>query len=282
RGRLLAFLDGDAVPHPQWLEEHCRAMQAGACVQGGAEYSLGGTEYLQDPELGTPIEAVTPSVVRDYIRIHRDELVVTVGMVTADFEAIERRAFPGGYPFPALEQIQDQTRALAEERPGSPIGWIGLYPHNAMVPRGAFQEVGGFAPDMPYHEGWELGYRLQRQGLACRFVAEARTYHLYHFHDLWDRERARHEQLVRRRLLNRMVWTQQDPRLLLVPFWQASIWPDPLVPLEMRIPTLVDLHDRYVEADPGLLAACEALLRRRPLWGEDSGTWDFVGVAAPL
>ncbi|MEW6755210.1 MAG: glycosyltransferase [Candidatus Latescibacterota bacterium] len=276
RAPLLAFLDGDALPHPRWLEHHLAAMDSGApCVQGGAEYSLAQTEYLRDPQRGTPMDEVTPSVVRDYIRLHRDEMVVTEAMVADEFETIEQRTFPAGYPFPTLKEIQDQTRVLSEQRPGSPIGWIGLYPHNAMLPRQAFEDVGGFAAEMRFHEGWELGYRLQRRAPACRFVAEACTYHLYHYHELSDAARAHEEQRLRRRLLNHMAIKHGDPRLLLVQLWQASIWPDPLVPQELRIPTLVELHDRYVEADSGLLQACETLLRRHPLWGEGSGTWDF-------
>ena len=76
-GEFVAFLDGDALPHPQWLQRHVEALEQGGreSLLCGAEYSLPDLEYLQDPQRGTPMGGKTPSVVREYLRAHQQELI---------------------------------------------------------------------------------------------------------------------------------------------------------------------------------------------------------------
>ena len=196
-GEFVAFLDGDALPHPQWLQRHVEALEQGGreSLLCGAEYSLPDLEYLQDPQRGTPMEDKTPSVVREYLRSHRPELILTEDMVLKAFDRVEARAVLGGYPFPELEILQEQIAELFVQHPDSPIGWLGFFPHNGVVSKEAFLEVGGFDPDMAFSEGWDLAYRLQQHGSRPRFVPEAKTYHLYHYHDFSDPLKACEETL---------------------------------------------------------------------------------------
>ena len=51
--------------------------------------------------------------------------------------------------------------------------WMDCYGGNLSLSRMAFEQVGGFAPDIPASHDIELGYRLQRQGLSFVYLPEA-------------------------------------------------------------------------------------------------------------
>ena len=272
-GEFVAFLDGDALPHPQWLQRHIEALEQGGreSLLCGAEYSLPALEYLQDPQRGIPMEDKTPSVVREYLRVHRQELILTEDMVLGAFDRIEARAVLGGYPFPELETLQQQIAELFARHPDSPIGWMGFFPHNGAVYREAFLEVGGFDPDMAFSEGWDLAYQLQQRGCRPCFVPEAKTYHLYHYHDFSDPLKAHEETLAPQRAMQYMKRKHGDPKLLLFHFWYASIWPNPFLPEEMLLGDLVEFHHAYVHWPTGRLRDLRILLDHHPLWAEPSG-----------
>ena len=261
-GEFVAFLDGDALPHPQWLHHHAEALEQGGkeSLLCGAEYSLPDLEYLQDP----PMEDKTPSAVREYLRVHREALILTEDMVLGAFDHIEDRVVLGGYPFPELEIVQEQIAELFVQHPDSPIGWLGFFPHNGMVAREAFLEVGGFDPAMAFSEGWDLAYRLQRHGCRPCFVPEAKTYHLYHYHDFSDPLKAHEETCAPQRAMRYMERKYGDPKLLLFHFWHSSIWPDPLLPEE----TLVEFHHAYAHGPTSRLRDLRTLLDHHPIWAE--------------
>ena len=272
-GEFVAFLDGDALPHPQWLQYHIEVLEQGGreSLLCGAEYSLPDLEYLQDPQSGMPMEDKTPSVVREYLRVHQQELILTEDMVLGAFDGIEARAVLGGYPFPELEIMQEQIAELFARHPDSPIGWMGFFPHNGMVSREAFLEVGGFDPDMAFSEGWDLAYRLQKHGCQPRFVPEAKTYHLYHYHDFSDPLKAHEETLAPQRAMRYMERKYGDPKLLLFHFWHASIWPDPFLPEEMLLGDLVEFHHAYAHWPTSRLRDLRTLLDHHPTWAEPNG-----------
>ena len=265
-GEFVAFLDGDALPHPQWLQCHIEALEQGGkeSLLCGAEYSLPDLEYLQDPQSGRPMEDKAPSVVREYLRVHRQELILTEDMVIGAFDLIEGRAVLGGYPFPELEIIQEQIAELFARHPDTPIGWMGFFPHNGAVSREAFLEVGGFDPDIAFSEGWDLAYRLQQRGCRPHFVPKAKTYHLYHYHDFSD-------PLAPQRAMQYMKWKYGDPKLLLFHFWYASIWPDPFLPEETVLGDLVEFHHAYAHWPTTRLRDLRILLDHHPTWAEPSG-----------
>ena len=272
-GEFVAFLDGDALPHPQWLQHHIEALEQGEweSLLCGAEYSLPGLEYLQDPQSGMPMEDKTPSVVREYLRIHRQELILTEDMVLGAFDRVETCAVLGGYPFPELETLQEQIADLFAQYSDSPIGWIGFFPHNGAVAREAFLEVGGFDPNMAFSEGWDLAYRLQQRGCRPCFVSEAKTYHLYHYHDFSDPLKAHEETLVLKRAMQYMERKHVDPKLLLFHFWHASIWPDAFLPEETLLADLIEFHHAYMHGPTSRLRDLRILLDHHPLWAEPSG-----------
>ena len=265
-GEFVAFLDGDALPHPQWLQHHQAALEQGgrASLLCGAEYSLPGLEYLQDPQSGQPMEGETPSVVRDFCHSQRQDLILTEAMVRTAFERIEERAVPGGYPFPELEIMQQQLAALFARHPDSPIGWIGFFPHNGVVAKEAFLAVGGFDPDMAFSEGWDLAYRLQQHGCRPFFVPQAKTYHLYHYHDFA-------EGLAPQRAMRYMERKYGDCKLLLFHFWYASIWPDPFLPEETLLGDLVELHQAYAHWPTSRLRDLQTIWAHHPTWAEPNG-----------
>ena len=51
--------------------------------------------------------------------------------------------------------------------------WLDCYGGNLSLARIAFEQVGGFAPDIPASHDIELGYRLQRRGLSFVYLPDA-------------------------------------------------------------------------------------------------------------
>ncbi len=273
RGEFVAFLDGDSLPHPQWLQRHIEGIETGgrASLLCGAEYSLPDLEYLQDPQRGIPMADKTPSIMRKYLQVHRQEIILTEEMILNAFDRIEARAVLGWYPFPELEILQEQIAELFVQHPDSPIGWLGFFPNNGAVLREAFLEVGGFDPDMAFSEGWDLAYRLQQHGCQPRLVPEAKAYHLYHYHDFSDPLKAYQETLAPQRAMQYMERKYSDPKLLLFHFWYASIWPDSLLPEETLLTDLSAFHHAYADWPASRLHALRTVLDHHPTWAASSG-----------
>ena len=87
RGDLVAFLDGDALPDPDWLAHHWYLFQCYNGVTSGFQYCLPRLEYVQDPHSGLPWEYV-PASVAHIMRTHPDEFRMTEAMIQSDFDAI--------------------------------------------------------------------------------------------------------------------------------------------------------------------------------------------------
>ncbi len=266
RGQLVAFLDGDALPHPDWLDHlwaewEREGRQRYLC---GFMYSLPLIEYLPDPQQAVFDQERTPSVLADFLLINQEQVLITEDQIRYDFAGIHARAQEGGYPFDELKAMQDQVEELYAAHPDSPLGFLGFYPHNSAVPREAFYEVGGFAADIPFSEGWDLAYRLQRAGVGPGFARHALTYHLYHYHEFSDPNKLADEQRTRDQAIDYMVQENRDPKLRMIELWRAGIWPDPLIPAELVLRDLLHFHERYGEVQSDEMNEIEALLRRHP------------------
>ena len=264
RGDLIAFLDGDALPGPDWLAQHWQLFQCYNGVTSGFQYCLPRLEYVQDPQGGLPWEDV-PAAVAHAMRTYPEEFRVTEAAIQSDFGAIDRLAQEGGYPFPELKLMQDQVQALFDQVPDSPIGWISFYPHNASAPRTALEEVGGFDEELPHSEGWDLAYRLMRHGCKMCFAAKAQSYHLYHHHDFFSPQNAFAESQKRRMAIAHIAKKNNDPKLYLIEFWFASLWPDSLIPEEMRLPSLMAFHETYQTISDDEMAERALMLNLHPL-----------------
>ena len=268
QGELVAFLDGDALPHPAWLAHLWKAWEQGkhARYLCGFMYSLPLLEYLPDPQQDVFDEEHISSVLADFLRIKPDQVLVTEDQIRNDFASIHARAQEGGYPFAQLKEMQDHVAMLYETYPDSPIGFLGFYPHNSAVPRQAFLDVGGFSAQIPFSEGWDLAYRLQQAGVLPGFVREAFTYHLYHYHEFSDPSKLKDEQRKRAVAIAYMAHQNSNSKLWLIELWRAGIWPDPFVPEELVLRDLLHFHQRYQQITSSEIAEIEALLTRHPLW----------------
>ena len=268
QGALVAFLDGDALPHPDWLAQLWAEWERGGrqCYVCGFLYSLPLIEYLPDPQQAVFDPERTPSVVADFLLINQEQVLITEDQIRHDFAGIHARAQEGGYPFDKLKTMQDQVVELYAAHPDSPVGFLGFYPHNSAVPRQAFGEVGGFAADIPFSEGWDLAYRLQCAGVGPGFARHAWTYHLYHYHEFSDPSKLADEQRKRAAAIAYMAHHNGNPKLWLIELWRAGIWPDPFVPEELVLRDLMHLHQCYQQITSREIAEIEALLTRHPLW----------------
>ena len=250
KGELVVFLDGDALPAPDLLETQWRAHQQHGpqSICCGMQWVLPELEYFQDPQTGTLMPgAPIPSVMKDFLAARRDQLVVTEEMVRGDFDVIRRRAYRASYPNEGTQRRQDEARQLLRSRPRSPVGWVGFIPHNGAVPRSLLRAAGGFDEEIPFSEGWELAYRLQRH-CAARFVAtDARTYHLYHHHRFDEVDGAREEAQVRHSAVEYMAQKHCDSRIRLLYFWFAHLWADPYIPEEAVVSDLFEFDRLYAE-----------------------------------
>ena len=266
QGDLVAFLDGDALPGPDWLAQHWHLFQRYNGVTSGFQYCLPCLEHVQDPQSGLPGEDV-PASVAHIMRTYPEKFRVTEAMVQSDFGAIDSLAQEGGYPFPELKLMQDQVQVLFDQVPDSPIGWICFYPHNASAPRVALEEVGGFDEELLHSEGWDLAYRLMRHGYKMCFAAKAQSYHLYHHHDFFSPQNAFAESQKRRRAIAYMAEKNEDLRLYLIEFWLASLWTDRLIPEEMRLNSLMAFHETHQTISCGELKERPLMLDLHPLRG---------------
>lgn len=264
QGDLVAFLDGDALPGPDWLTQHWHLFQCYNGVTSGFQYCLPRLEYVEDPQSGLPWEDV-PASLAHTMRIQPDKFQVTEAMIQSDFTVIDRLAQEGGYPFPELKLMQDQVQALFDQVPDSPIGWICFYPHNASAPRIALEEVGGFDEELPHSEGWDLAYRLMRNGYKMRFAAKAQSYHLYHHHDFFSPQNAFAESQKRRRSIAHIAKKNDDLKLYLIEFWFAALWPDSFVPEEMRLNSLMAFHETHQTISSEEMAERALMLSLHPL-----------------
>jgi glycosyltransferase involved in cell wall biosynthesis len=266
-GDLLVFLDGDALPAPDLLQCYADAyrqygLEAVLC---GRQYSLPDLEYLQNPQTGTLLEIPIPSVVQDYIAAHLPQMVVTEEMVCEDFAQVQARARPGAYPFAELQEMQDQVLELFVQVPDAANRWLGFVPHNGALARAWFLgEGGGFDEHIPFSEGWELAYRLQKMGASIHAV-KAATYHLYHYHPFAEREVAYREDQVRYRAIEYMVHKHQDERVRLLYFWFAHLWTDPFIPEEALIYDLVEFDQIYRGASEVQWRDYRCILEHHPL-----------------
>ena len=250
QGELVVFLDGDALPSPDLLEAHWAAYRDhGPKVIGcGLQYVLPELEYFQDPQTGSLMQNVPiPSVMKDFLSVRREELIITEEMVRDRFDAIHRRAYRGSYPNEGTQQRQDEARQLLRQRPGSSAAWVAFIPHNGSVPTALLRQAGGFDEEISFSEGWELAYRLQRQFGTRPVPTDARSYHLYHHHPFDNPEGAREETQTRQRAVEYMAIKHGDSRIRLLYFWFAHLWSDAYIPAEAVVQDLFEFDRQYQE-----------------------------------
>lgn len=250
KGELVVFLDGDALPAPDLLESHWAAYREHGprAICCGLQYVLPELEYFQDPQTGSLMQNVPiPSVMKDFLSVRRDEFIVTEETVRDNFGAIHRRAYRGSYPNEGTQQRQDEARQLLKQRPGSPAGWVAFIPHNGAIPAQLLRQAGGFDEEISFSEGWELAYRLQRQFGARLVAADARSYHLYHYHPFDNPDGAREESEIRHRAVEYMATKHGDPRIRLLHFWFAHLWSDAYIPEEAVVQDLFEFDRQYEE-----------------------------------
>ncbi len=245
-GSLVVFLDGDALPAPNLLQCYLEAYKENGqkSVFCGYQYVLPNLEYFQDPQTGSLLDISLPYSLRRHLALHRDKMIVTEDMVCNEFDSIIEKAVEGGYPFEAVRTMQRESLDLYETVAEPALGWIGLYPHNVAIPLKLLEKVGKFDDTIPFCEGWELGYRLKAAG--GQFISvQASSYHLYHHHNFSDPEKAKAERVKRYAAVEYIACKHSDPLVRLIHFWWAHLWPNPFLPEESVIDSLIEFDHIY-------------------------------------
>ena len=245
-GSLVVFLDGDALPAPDLLQHYLEAYKENGqkSVFCGYQYVLPNLEYFQNPQTGSLLDTSLPYSLRRRLALHRDKMIIAEDMVRNEFNSIIEKAVEGGYPFESVRTMQREFRDLYETVEKPALGWIGLYPHNMAIPLKLLEKVGGFDDTIPFCEGWELGYRLRAAG--GRFISvQASSYHLYHHHHFSDPEKAKAEGIKRYAAVEYMARKHSDALVRLVHFWWAHLWPNPFLPEESVIGSLIEFDHIY-------------------------------------
>lgn len=259
RGEGVVFLDGDALPEPDLLRQYDMAFAKGADVLCGFMYCLPGLEHFADPQT-----AELPGALAGLFAERCRALAVTPERICRDFDGIRAQAVEGGYPLAASALRQRQYLQLHAAQPRSAAGFLGFVPHNGGVRRRLLTAVGGFDPEISFCEGWDLAYRLQRQGHWTQPLAAA-TYHLYHHHPFDDPQKARQQGQWRYDAVEHMARRYDDDRLRLLYGWFAALWPDPMFPDECLVPDLQEWARRYDGMTASLWAQYRAVLERHPV-----------------
>ncbi len=269
-GRLVVFLDGDALPSPTLLSTYWDAYQQHGenAVLCGRQRVLPGLDYLDDPQDARSAVRHAPSVVADWAAAHAAGLVVREEDVLAGSRDLLKRSYLGGYPFPDAAEKQRQTRELlASGRGPGGLEWVGFVPHNGAIPRRLWRAAGGFDTAIPFSEGWELAYRLVNGFGAAVVATDADTLHLYHHHRFLDAQGARAEAIVRYRAVEYMARKHHDQRIRLLYLWFASLWPDPFIPDDAVVSDLLSCDAAYRAWDVAQQRECAAIVSHHPVIG---------------
>ena len=263
RGALTVFLDADALPAPDLLQRYVEAARThtGTALFSGLQYHIPDLEYLADPRTGEiMVDVDVPSVVADYLVKRREALILTEAQVRDDFDRVRSRARVGSYPNEGTVRRQDEARALLRARPRSTAGWLAFIPHNGAGATSLLRAAGGFDTEIPFSEGWELAYRVQRQHGGCVVPVEAATYHLYHHHGVNDAAQTR----SRYDAIEHMAVKHRDPRIRLVYFWYAHLWRDPFIPEAAVVDDLFEFERLYQELPDAAWHQYEVVLLQHP------------------
>jgi glycosyltransferase involved in cell wall biosynthesis len=153
-GDHLLFLDGDAIPHSRWAEDHVRAADERR-ILCGRRVKLG--------------PAISKQIDNDAVR---------AGRLEALFGPVLRSVFSGGTSrFLLGVRLPPLLARLCHPRARKLMGV------NFSLPRGAFEAVNGYDEqwDVPWREDRDLELRLRRAGYPFfPLLNRAVVYHLWH------------------------------------------------------------------------------------------------------
>ncbi|MHC4549297.1 MAG: glycosyltransferase [Planctomycetota bacterium] len=153
-GEHLAFLDGDAIPHARWTEDHLRAANPNR-VLCGRRVKLGpgvSTRLAPGEVLSGRLESWTGPVLRSCLKGETRRFLLGVRL-----------------PPPLARLLHPRARKL-----------MGV---NFSLPRRAFEAVNGYDEswDIPWREDRDLELRLLRAGVVCHpLLNRAVVYHVHH------------------------------------------------------------------------------------------------------
>jgi len=167
---VVVVIDGSSDGTAEMLSERtprfalCVTMQpqrgAGAARNLGARRARGSIFLFIDDDV-----VASPSLVSAHLEAHRGRTgIVGIGR-------IEPRLPSGADRF--ARRRADAWRQHGERLAHRRLSYVDMYGGNLSINRTAFEQVGGFATDLPEENDFELAYRLDRAGAEFQFVPNA-------------------------------------------------------------------------------------------------------------
>jgi glycosyltransferase involved in cell wall biosynthesis len=154
--QMLASLE---TPFPLTIVTQAQAGQSAARNAGAARARGRVLLFIDDDE------EASPALVAAHLAAHRAQARI------AAFGVIERRV-PQNADRLARLRAED-ARAHNKDLAKRPLTYLECYGGNSSVLRSTFDEVGGYAVDLPRETDFEFAYRLHEIGVAFIFLPDA-------------------------------------------------------------------------------------------------------------
>lgn len=165
-GEIVAFLDGDTLPDPEWLSDLALAFASQNCeVVSGSRYCIE-VNPAQD-DLFQQLASLIGVSAED----------VFLKNVASQFKALHAHAGIGAYAVDSFAQAELQLRHVCQIYPESLVSAYTFCGTNVAVRREVLQKTGGFNCFMRRGEDTDLGIRIWELGGRFFCADNAVTYH---------------------------------------------------------------------------------------------------------
>jgi glycosyltransferase involved in cell wall biosynthesis len=167
QGQLIAFLDGDMLPTPNWLEAYEQAFADGAPdIVSGSRYCL-----QMDRPSSTLTSVLSRLMCADVSDLFRRDIY-------AQYLSLASHAVPGQHPSPWFRDLELQMHAVCQEYPTSRLRGYSFMDSNVAATKDVLDASGGFDPFLNKGEDFDLGIRMAELGYKFATTEYARAYHL--------------------------------------------------------------------------------------------------------
>jgi glycosyltransferase involved in cell wall biosynthesis len=166
-GSMIAFLDGDTLPSPNWLADYATASEL------TQHEVISGSRYCLEVD---PKEAAFGQHLAVLAGTPSEELLR--GNVAEQFRSLAKAAAPGPYRMKPFELFELQLREACLSSPRSLLCAYSFVGANVTVRRAWLEKINGFDQSLRRGEDTDVGIRLWEIGARFGFTDGAAAYHM--------------------------------------------------------------------------------------------------------